>query len=407
LDVFLKIMDVKVIQDTIHGNVQLEEWVIKIIDTPQFQRLRRIKQLGFGNLVYPGANHTRFEHSIGTMSVAQKLAAKMSVNELIKKEIIAAALIHDICHPPFSHTSEKILEKYLGIAHDDVGSLLETSDIKDILTDEGLRFQRVVDHIKSKSRIDIVSGDIDADRMDYLVRDSYYTGVAYGIFDLIRLINKIYFEDYRLIIDSGGLRAAESLLISRFMMYPTVYYHHVCRIAEKMYERSLEKCFEKELLIPDMLLKMDDYDIVAFLRSQNGFPGEMMGRIDSRRLMKRAIYVGLNRIGIDIARLNPRKAEAEIAEQSKIDPDYVFVDIPPSVEVRELQALVNIDGEVMKLEEASPLIRALKTAQKEVFKVGVYTKKEYVEKIARVSADYFEIEKIQKQKKLDEVLPIW
>jgi len=404
---FLSFMNKKTIQDPIHGNIPVDEWIIRIIDTAQFQRLRRIKQLGFGNLVYPGANHTRFEHCIGSMFIAKNLASRIDVDERAKDEIIVAALIHDIGHSPFSHTSEGLVEKYLGLSHEDITEILEDSEIGDILQDKGLRIREVSEHVTGKSGINVACGDIDADRMDYLVRDSYYTGVAYGVFDLTRLMNKIYFEKNRLIIDSGGLRAAESLLISRFMMYPTVYFHHVCRIAEKMYEKAIERCFQDGSLDALQLRKMDDYDIISFLRHQKGYPGEMIRMIDSRRLMKRAIYAGLNRIGVDITRVNPRKAEKEIAEDSKIDSNYVFVDIPPLEDSGEHKAIVNVDGEIMKLEDASPLVASLRSAQIEVWKMGVYTRKEYVDKVSKAAADYFEIEKVHKQKKLDEVLPIW
>jgi hypothetical protein len=276
------------------------------------------------------------------------------------------------------------------------------SEIEDVLKEEGLNIRSILDHIKGKSHIGIVSGDIDADRMDYLVRDSYYTGVAYGVFDIMRLINKIYFDD-GLVIDGGGLRAAESLLISRFMMNPTVYFHHVCRIARKMYEKAVEYLIEEGLIDAKELLRMDDHDIVAFLRNQKEYPAEIMWLIDSRKLFKRAIYVGRQRISGDILRVSVERAEKEIAEMAKVESKYVMVDISPMEEARELKAMVNIEGELVSLEEASPLVRALKEAEREVWKMGVYTKKEYVEKVAKAAADYFGIERVPMQKRLDEI----
>jgi len=401
-------MEKKTIRDPIHGTIKVSDWIMKIIDTPIVQRLRRISQLGFTNLVYPGANHTRFEHSLGVMHIAELLVEKMDADEQTKKEIVAAALLHDVGHAPFSHSSERIVKKYLRLDHEDIVYIIKGSEVEDILKDEGLRVNKVCDHIRGKSHVGIVSGDIDADRMDYLVRDSYYTGVAYGVFDIMRLIEKIYFDGGRLVIEAGGLRAAESLLISRFMMYPTVYYHHVCRIARKMYEKAMEYSIEEGLIEPGDLLKLDDYDIVTFLRSQKGYPGEIMRLIDTRRLFKRAIYVGRQRVDLtEVMNLNVRRAEREIAEMAGIDSQYVIVDIPPLEDARELKALVNVEGELVSLEEASPLVRALKEADKDVWKMGVYTKKEYVEKVAKAAADYFGIRKIPQQKKLDEVLPIW
>ena len=250
-----------------------------------------------------------------------------------------------------------------------------------------------------------VSGDIDADRMDYLVRDSHYTGVAYGVFDVARLIDKTYFDGKRLIIRSGGLRAAESLLISRFKMYPTVYFHHVCRIARKMYEKALEFLIENGFDAKN-LLYMDDYDVISLMRSSKGFAKEIVEFLDSRKLFKRAIYVGRNRVDLkEVLNLNAKRAEEEIADEAKIDRNYLIVDIQPIEEVKEFNALVDLDGELVKLEDASPLVKALKDAEKETWKLGVYTKKEYVDKVRKVAADYFNINRIPMQRTLDEILP--
>ncbi len=392
----------RTIQDPIHGSISVDDWCIKIIDTPQMQRLRRIKQVGFASLVYPGANHTRFEHSLGVMHIASVLASKMQVSNEGRREVIAAALLHDIGHAPFSHSSESIVKRYLKMEHEDVFPLIKGTELEDVLEDEGLRPKKICEYIKGAG---IVSGDIDADRMDYLVRDSYYTGVAYGVFDLKRLVDKIYFDREKPVIDSSALRAAESLLLSRFMMYPTVYYHHVCRIAKKMYEKAVERCIEEGNLEAKLLLRMDDHDIVAFLRDQEGFAREMIERIDSRRLFKRAIYVSCSRLGVE--RINTKRAEREIAGMAGVDEDCVIVDIPEIEEAKELKAIVDVEGQRVKLEEISPLVRALREAEKDTMKLGVYTKKEYVDAVARAAIHYFNIERTPRQKRLDEVLPIW
>ncbi len=394
----------KFIQDPIHGQLRLEDWQIAIIDTPEFQRLRRISQIGFANLVYPGANHTRFEHSLGTMHVASQLVKKMDADEDEKREIVVSALLHDIGHAPFSHCSEAILSRYLKIAHEDVERILKRGEIRDVLNELGFRIGRIVKHIKGQSECNIVSGDIDADRMDYLVRDSYYTGVAYGVFDISRLLNKITFEGKKMVIEAGGLKAAESLLISRYMMYPTVYFHHVCRIARKMFERAVEFCIENGYLKPEDLLGMDDYDIVVFLRNIDGYPSEMMRLIDSRKLFKRAIYVGIDKINItEVQRINPKRAEAEIAEMAGVDVRNVIVDIPPIEEAKEFKAIVRIENELKSLEDVSSLVRALKIAERDVWRMGVYTKKEFVENVKKAALRFFNIERTPKQKKLDEL----
>ncbi len=394
----------KFIQDPIHGHLKLEDWQIAIIDTPEFQRLRRISQIGFANLVYPGANHTRFEHSLGTMHIARTLVERMEADNDEKREIVASALLHDIGHAPFSHCSEVILSRYLKIAHEDVERILRRGRIKEVLKGLGFKISRIIRHIKGQSECNVVSGDIDADRMDYLVRDSHYTGVAYGVFDISRLLNKISFEGKRMVIESGGLKAAESLLISRYMMYPTVYFHHVCRIARKMFEKAVEFCIEEGSLKPADLLRMDDYDIVAFLRSHGGYPSEIMERIDSRNLFKRAIYVGIDKINItEVQRINSKRAEVEIAEMAGADEKDVIVDIPPIEEAKEFKAIVRIDNELKSLEEVSSLVRALKLAERDVWRMGVYTKKELVEEVRKAALKFFNIERTPKQRRLDEL----
>jgi hypothetical protein len=398
----------KSIQDPVHGSISLKDWIVELIDTPQFQRLRRIKQLGFASLVYPGANHTRFEHSIGVLHVAERLIEKLEsdVSERTKMELIASALLHDTGHAPFSHSSERVVRKYLRREHEDLMDCLRGTEIDDLLESQGLSLKRITYHVSGKSGFSVITGEIDADRMDYLVRDSHYTGVAYGVFDISRLIKMIYFDGGNLIIDGKGLRAAESLLISRFMMYPTVYYHHVCRIAKKMYEKALERSIEEKALELRNLIKMDDYDIICFLRQQDGFVRDIINRIDSRNLYKRAVYIGLDRIGVDIQHISEQRAEREISEISGVDEEEIIVDIPPLEDAKESSAMVNLDGRLMSLEESSPIVRALKDAERDAWKMGIYTTKENLEKVGRAAVSLFNIERRPLQKRLDEVLNI-
>ena len=375
----------KIIQDTIHGTIKLEEWQLEVIDTAAFQRLRRIKQLGFANLVYPGANHTRFEHSLGAMHLARKLVED--------EEVVAAALLHDIGHTPFSHSGEKIIERYARRKHEDVKEIIR-ENFEEILDRHGIDVKKVIRKVKESP----VSGDIDVDRMDYLVRDSYYTGVAYGVFDVQRLIEKMYFDGKRLIIEEGGIRAAESMLVSRFMMYSAVYYHHVCRIAKKMFEKALVWMIESEELSIEELQKMDDYDVVALMRRSEDFPKSIIESLDRRDLFKRAVYVSLDKVGVNLKKVKPWRAEQIIAEECGIDENFVIVDIPEE-RSEEYGALVEIEGEVKRLDEVSKIVQTLKNLQSELLKFGVYTKKEYVDKVQKVAYDIFNIEKT-KQKKL-------
>ena len=370
----------KTIHDAIHGSIKLNEWQLEIIDTPKFQRLRRIKQLGFAHLVYPGANHTRFEHSLGAMHVASKITDD--------EEIIAAALIHDIGHTPFSHSAENTLRRYLKRRHEDVKDIIKSSEIKDILGKYGMDWKRVVENVKKPP----VSYVIDVDRVDYLLRDSHYTGVAYGIIDADRLLDKLVFDGREIYIEYGGIKAAESLLISRYLMYSTVYYHHVCRISKKMFEKALDLMIRDGLLSAHDLRSMDDYDITCLMRNSDGFPKEIITRLDNRDLYKRALYVPLHQVGIDIERVEIEEAEREIAETAGVDPLEVIVDIPP-IEVEDFDIPVEVDGEKINIVEVSPLVKSLKEAHLRSVTLGVYTTQENVGKVSKAASEYFKIQK--------------
>lgn len=373
----------KTIQDTVHGMIKLEDWQVSIIDTPQFQRLRRIKQLGFANLVYPGANHTRFEHSLGTMHLAKILAKKLEMDD----EVIVSALLHDISHPPFSHSSERIMRTYFSSGHENV-KLAITGELRDVLENLGFSIRRIADIVEGK-RESIVSGDIDVDRMDYLVRDAHYTGVAYGIFDISRLIDKIKFQN-GVIVEEGGIRAAESLLISRFMMYPAVYFHHVSRIATKMYERAMERVIEAGFDVKK-LLELDDCTAMELLKNHDP---EFYDLLQNRKLFKRAVYVGRESVDLkEIMGSNEHRIEERIAEAAGVDVKYVIVDIPPLEEFREFRVRVEIDGKIEKLEEVSSVVKAIKTSWIDNWRFGIYTKKEYLEEVKRAATEILGIEK--------------
>lgn len=373
----------KTIQDTVHGMIKLDDWQVSIIDTPQFQRLRRIKQLGFANLVYPGANHTRFEHSLGTMHLAKILAKKLEMDD----EVIVSALLHDISHPPFSHSSERIMRTYFSSGHENV-KLAITGELRDVLENLGFSIRRIADIVEGK-RESIVSGDIDVDRMDYLVRDAHYTGVAYGIFDISRLIDKIKFQN-GVIVEEGGIRAAESLLISRFMMYPAVYFHHVSRIATKMYERAMERVIEAGF-DAKKLLELDDCTAMELLKNHDP---EFYDLLQNRKLFKRAVYVGRESVDLkEIMGSNEHRIEERIAEAAGVDVKYVIVDIPPLEEFREFRVRVEIDGKIEKLEEVSSVVKAIKTSWIDNWRFGIYTKKEYLEEVKRAATEILGIEK--------------
>ncbi|WP_342764048.1 HD domain-containing protein [Thermococcus thioreducens] len=166
----------KLVHDPIHGHIELDEFAVRLVDTPEFQRLRRITQLGMAFLAYPSARHTRFEHSLGTFYLAKRIAEH---NPEIEEGAVHAALLHDLGHYPFSHTLEALYPRH----EENTKWLIRHGEIGDVLREQ-YSLREFIELFKHP----LVSGDIDADRMDYLVRDAYYTGVAYGLVDLDRLV---------------------------------------------------------------------------------------------------------------------------------------------------------------------------------------------------------------------------
>jgi HD superfamily phosphohydrolase len=393
------------IRDPIHGYIEIAPYIEKLLDTRIVQRLRNVKQLGWTNLVYPGANHTRFEHSLGTYYLASRLGSELSEEE--RREIEIAALLHDIGHGPYSHDSEDIIEEYTRRRHDDVLFLLESEEIALILDEYGIKPSAISSHIQGKTKIgQIVAGSLDVDRMDYLIRDSYYTGVAYGIVDYEHLLRNIRFYDNNIVLYYRGLKSAESLLMSRFLMYPSVYDHHVGRIAGSMFVHGLDAAINAGDTNAFELQLMDDYELNDRMRHFNQYSADMIGRLNSRNLFKRAIYVGFDSVDKSIVRYTKihKEIEREIARMAGIDNGYVLVDIPKIPEFRERNATVLMENDQLKyMDDVSNLVKIMEESYSSDWRMGVYTLPEHREKVGRIAREYFNVEKVPKQSKLEVV----
>ncbi len=397
----------KVIRDPIHGYIELDDITLSVIDSPQMQRLRRISQLGLSNLVYPGANHSRFEHSLGVMHLASMLTGKIdSLTENEKEELKVAALLHDVGHGPLSHVTEGITKHYTRQSHEDVRGILKKGEIGDILSEHGFNPATIEDHIQGKTDIGkILNSEIDVDRMDYLVRDSHYTGVAFGLVDHVRLINEMKFYENKLVVTAGGVKAAESLLVSRFLMHPSVYYHHVSRIGETMFTRAVDDLIQKKSLNAFDLRKMDDSRLFEMIRNDDGYAGELAAKLDNRKLYKRALYVGFDEVGEGVLkhRKHIERIEMEIAEDVGIEPKNVLIDIPKSPEIAEMKALVKVNNRMLRLDEASNVVAILEQAHCDNWKMGVYTPKEYRDDVTKAAKVFFDVKRTTKQFRLTEM----
>ena len=391
----------KFIRDSVYGDINLSEFEVKVMDMPQFQRLRRIKQLGLISLIYPGATHTRFEHCLGTMNLGSKLAEELELDQDDVDLIRISALLHDIGHGPFSHVSEGVLS----FPHEELTRYVVTqTSIRDLL-EEKFDVNEIADIINGKGHLGpIVSGELDVDRMDYLLRDSHNTGVSYGIIDYERIISNLKLED-GLILDIKGVQAAEGALVSRYFMYPSVYQHHTTRIVNSMFRRALQKTFDEKIIDEHEIYRYDDSDITSMFRnSENEYVRDIMFRLDNRIIPKRVKTIRLDNFKYPekmykIKAEELRKAEAEIAEDYDLDKDYVFINIAEYPRFDEMKTQVNVDGKLYPLTEISNIIGALSKARFNIPDISVYVPEDKKYKFDKLKLEnYLELPEIDREK---------
>ncbi len=351
------------IKDEIHGTVEFDELEGRIIDTPAFQRLRRIKQMSVTNLVYPGANHTRFEHSIGTAHLSAVIASRLGLGKDECSKIKLYGLLHDIGHVAFSHEGEEVLKGHIG-DHEMLGRAKMTDgEIADILS-ENYRPEEIADVGKSAYG-DIITSDLGSDRMDYLERDAKNTGVAYGIIDIDRIVHTLVMEGDRLCIDKRGLEAAEYLLVARFMMFSTVYLHKTVRIATAMLYRAIEAAL-KDGFPPEEFAELDDEEaMAAMLRSSGKGYAE---KLRERRLLKEVCSFPAGEAG------KAEELEKQFAGELMVDYPHAFFK-PVDFMVRTGKGLVPIT-------EMSKLVQSLKRAEEERMRVLVLAEERDAERIS-------------------------
>lgn len=250
-----KLVKQQVFRDPLYGYIHVDDvLVMNIINSSLFQRLRRIRQLSGVQMVFHGAEHSRFSHSLGVYEIANRFLTipdvKEALDERSKMILLCAALLHDIGHGAYSHAFEDVF----GVNHEKIGAslILENKELRSILDAVDDMFAKDVASVILKKRKfplieQLISSQLDVDRLDYLERDAYFTGTAYGHIDLDRLIRVLYIRNGKLVFKYSGIHAIENYLIARYHMYWQVYYHAVSRA----YEVNLEKIF---LRVKDLLL---------------------------------------------------------------------------------------------------------------------------------------------------------
>ncbi|GBD96917.1 MAG TPA: HD domain-containing protein [Nitrospirae bacterium] len=313
------------IRDPIYGFIELNDWEREIINHPVFQRLRRIRQLGLTDMVYPGAMHTRFEHSLGVMHVATRmfdeivkrrkefLESELSFTEggLERDKVLVriSCLLHDVGHAPFSHAAEELMITDASgkfYKHENYSAAAVAYLMQDVIEKHpfnqnyGIKAQDIADFLNGRSKLgrallwrDLLSSQLDADRADYLLRDSHHIGVAYGKYDLNRLLVTMTVaidpetDSPTLAVEEGGIHAAEALIVARYMMFTQVYFQHTRRAYDHHLAAAIKTLLSEaqsssELEIRDALppptsrehlesyLKWNDWRVLGLINDGNG-----------------------------------------------------------------------------------------------------------------------------------------
>ena len=368
--------------DPIHDFVRVYDNELKIIDTPIFQRLRRIRQLSGAHLIYPGAQHTRFEHSLGVMHIAsmagQVLAEKGVVSSDDIQNLRLASLLHDIGHGPFSHLFEEIFEEKRKISHEDLGrDIILKTEIGDIISKNGFDKKLITKLAFGDSKLqfmnEIISGVLSADIMDYLLRDGYFTGAEHAKIDHHRLTHSLDVYKNKLALDKSSLVNFETMMISRYQMFKAVYFHKTVRAGEVMLLEAMDLA-EGELGLSSMnldeYLQLSDDVILAKLLNLPEHNSKLKASKKiatdylNRNLFKSVFETTLT--GKAITKKHMQELREEVSKKSKIDINEIFVDssntpsIPLSPSKKESKSIILLENNGNKTTAKEILISQIK-----------------------------------------------
>ncbi|ODR81529.1 phosphohydrolase [Haladaptatus sp. W1] len=376
------------IKDSVHDYVELPPVAAELLDTEPVQRLRHIKQLSTVRLVYPSANHTRFEHSIGVAHLAGQALDRLGIDNERATAVHAAALLHDVGHGPYGHQTEGIIERRLGRHHDEVGDLLDCGELAATLERHDLAPDEIAALVAGEGELgQIVAGELDVDRMDYLVRDAHHTGVPYGTVDYGRLLAALRFTDGTLVLAEGNVQTAESLLVARALMNATVYRHHVSRIAGAMLERTSERLLDSSDVSAAEFQRFTDAELLAALRNHEE-TRPMANRIAERNLFKRAVWAEWESVPGEVVaadHADVREFERDIAAKAGVEPEHVLLDTPGEPSIPESSSRVVVNGDVRRLADQSPLVQGLQASQRTQWRLGVYAPEEVTDAVEKAA----------------------
>jgi len=385
----------KVFKDPVHNYIYVDSPVIwDLINTREFQRLRRIRQLGTSFYTFHGAEHSRFSHSLGVYEITRRIISQFERRgypdwpEEERLLCLCAALLHDVGHGPFSHSVESVFD----VHHEEWSCriILEDTEVNRILAGVSPDFPRQVAAVIAKTYdqpivVSLISSQMDADRMDYLLRDAYHTGAHYGTFDLDRILRVLRPHKGNLVVKESGMHAVEHYLMSRHQMYWQVYFHPVTRSSEivlrkilsrarELHEQGYEfgflidplpKLFNRTLTVEDYLM-LDEAllqtAMMQWTKEKDGVLADLCRRFMFRRLFKYEPIGGEDDPGVERARVRLAELGFDPHYYMEIDfPTDKFYDVyrPGEGGGKQPILLLTGRGEVAEISEKSDIVRLI------------------------------------------------
>lgn len=350
-------------------------WMHELVETPEFQRLSRIHQLGLTYCFFPSATHTRLSHSLGTYQITKKFINQLKLNQLYPEEskhLLCAALIHDLGHGPLSHS----FEKYTNISHEQYSKLIFTNpkgNIYKILKKHNINLDEVIKILSTKSKFkwatELIDSQIDADRMDYLMRDSWYTGAAFGQINPDYLIKEANLINGNIVFNKKAVGDIENLLIGRYHMYKQVYNNpkiiakdflveQIFRRVKDLYKQNFEfkdsyglfkffiPLFENKIFTTEQFLQLDDYIFLSFIESLH---------YEDDEILKNLYKAYNNNLLVSIKRVNKKS--------TKINKSYFCGIVSPKItEIyhKDREPIYILDNnKILELSQCSRIINKL------------------------------------------------
>lgn len=388
---FKKLSETKVLKDPVHSYIHINYEVIwNCLDSKEFQRLRRIRQLGGDFQVYPTAEHSRFSHSLGVYEIVRRMVTEIKslsveLSEYDKICVMLAGLLHDVGHGPFSHAFEHVTNH----SHEDYTAkiILGETELNQVLTEVSLRLPEdivsIIEHNHPNDILNqIISGQLDADRMDYLLRDSYFSATSYGQFDLERIlrtmrVRKIDENKKALVVKYTGIHSVEDYIMARYQMYWQVYYHPVARSYEAVFIQLFNRLkdifkdnkeyfsdmkvlipfLEKNVVSVEEYFKLDENSLLyccsLIQDKEDKVAADLARRLQNRKLFEYVDYSEEN-----LAQIKNMLKEQNLDEKYYLRVENVEASVYSPYKGRKI-LIEQLDGKIVALEKASTIVESI------------------------------------------------